>query len=567
MPALACLLVAALPWAAPVPPVPAGEPLAEITLTIRDPGRQELRGRARLHGLSGPLILSLSESYAFAALPPRLADPPSARTPDGRPLTLTPAGSHAWELDPAGSQAAEVDWTVVLDHRRQPGVAGRDEYEHPYLAGDHGLLVAGAVLLTPDDPDLPVHVRLDLPDGWDAHVPWPEPEPGLFTPGPAGRRDDLLAVGHWDLIQGRAGAMDYTLAFAPGQEALADLVRPTLPPILEAEVELFGGAVQDDYLFVFGRPDQPGGYGGSPKQASMTLFVSPDLPTDFAAQGVSHLIAHEFHHTWMKARCDPLPELRFVMEGFTDYYAHLVPWRLGLVDDAALVTTLEEQLARAEGALARFGGDLLAVGGPAFFEGGPAYQACYAGGLALALWTDLALRDLDEPRSLDELMRAFYEDRRWRDGTRPTLGDWMGLLAERLGEAASEPLRAALAQDGGPDWRALLARVGVDVARHQEPVRGGPRANLDGATVLALDPDGAGALAGLRPGDRILRLNGGQVSGAGDVYRLWDLPLGDRLELVVEREGQRLDLSAPPPQRVVYRLPADLPRRLGTAAG
>ena len=557
---------------AAAPPHPAlthTEGLAcEYVVQVDDPASEQVAVAARLAGLAGPVTLSLPEKYAYAGVEPRLVDGPTARrSDDGAALSLEREGAFRWRLDPGDARAVDLAWTVRLDHRRQPGVANRDEYEHPYLADDHGLFIPGAVLLVPDFEPLDARVRFALPEGWPEHAPWPtdgdDPDGGLvYAPDSAALVDDLVALGHWDVHTGRTDDLDYVLAFAPGQRPLQEMVVPNLGPILDAEVALFGGAPMEHYLFVFGRPDQVSGYGGSPKQNAMTLFVSPDLPPDFAAGGVTHLIAHEFHHTWMKARCQPHDELRFVMEGFTDYYAHVVPWRLGDTSDLGLRDTFAEQLSQADGALAAVEGSLAAAGGPRFFEGGSAYQACYTGGLALALWTDLALRRAGEPEGLDELMRAFYEDPRWRDGTRPTLDDWFALVEERLGPELTALQRAAVTGTDDPDWPALLAEVDVEAVRRVEPVPGGPRANFDGTTVLAIDPTGAGGLLGLQGGDRLLEVNGQAVSGEGDVRRAWGQPVDGRMRLALERGGERVTIDEEPPTRAVYDLPSDLARRL-----
>jgi predicted metalloprotease with PDZ domain len=565
---MCCLAVILLSLCTPgALPASAAEGLGyEAVVRIDDPAREFVHIEATLTGLRGPVELALPEHYAFVPVAPRLDGQPSARRGDGHPLALDATSPTTWRLDPGSASDARVSWTVRLDHRRQADVVGRDEYEHPYLAEDHALLVTGAVFLVPQVEQtvalLAPRVRFELPEGWPVYAPWPQASPGVYAPTDLDLVDDLVALGHWHVEAGEVDGLRYAVAFAPGQDDLRDLIARRLPPILEAEVALFGGAPQSDYLFVFGRPDQSSGYGGSPKRNAMTLFVSSDLPAGFAAEGVTHLVAHEYHHTWMKARCEPHDELRFVMEGFTDYYAHVVPWRLGMRDDRSLLLALQEQLASAEGSLARFGGSLVEAGGPSFFEGGAAYQSCYAGGLGLALWTDVALREAGVDEGLDTLLRRFYEDPRWSDGVRPELSHWITLVEDALGATLAGTQRAAVHRAGGPDWVALLDEVGVLAERDVVPVSGGVRANFDGTTLTVLDPTGAGALAGLQAGDRLLQVNGRPVSHAGDVHRAWDVLVDGELRLTYERGGEQVTSVAVPPVQAQFTLPADLPRRL-----
>ena len=257
-------------------------------------------------------------------------------------------------------------------------------------------------------------------------------------------------------------------------------------PIVDVELELFGCVPQERYSFLFGRP-QPGGFGGSPKTSSMTLFLSPELPVDFAISGLEHLIAHEFHHTWMRARCSPPDDLRFVAEGFTDYYSWIVPWRLGWHDDAELLGTLNGKLAEWE---ENAGPPLVQAGGPSFFEGGSDYAATYAGGLVVALLCDLAIRRHDEEgRTLDDFLRAFYEDPRWKEGRNPTRSDFLALLTAFAGEEHAERVESPDHHRGPTGTRGRLRRG-------RRRARAGRRPD---AARPAREPrrrDGAGPVAG-----------------------------------------------------------------------
>ena len=82
---------------------------------------------------------------------------------------------------------------------------------------------------------------------------------------------------------------------------------------------------------------------GSPKTCSMTLNVEPRLALA-AGKHLSHLIAHEFFHTWGAGRVALPDEMRWITEGFTDYYAYLVSARLGLNTWEEFAETLGEKM-------------------------------------------------------------------------------------------------------------------------------------------------------------------------------------------------------------------------------
>ncbi|MEQ8768203.1 MAG: hypothetical protein RL885_30145 [Planctomycetota bacterium] len=533
---------------------------AEYTVIVQDPASELVTVRLHLSGLAGPFELALADGWGFAN-PAETSLVRGPDLPEGIGYTLSSIeelGPRRWKVNrPPSTNEVDLSWTVKLDHRRQPEVQGRDEYEHPYLAEDHGMLVAGAIFLTPSDDDLELEtrVRFELPEGWAVHAPWPEIEPGVFAPSEQALTNDLIAIGHWDVIEKRLDGLDLTIAFAPGQDALRDIVSKRVPPILEAEVKLFAGAPQPKYLFVFGRCDQPSSYGGSPKTASMTLYVAPDLPLDFVTDGVTHLIAHEYHHTFMMANCQPKDELRFVMEGFTDWAAHTVPWRLGFTSDADMKQSLEKQIAKGARSLKHFGGTLLDAGGPKFFEGGHAYSACYAAGLMLAAWLDVALRDRDREDGVDGFIRRLWKNPEWSEEQRPALDDFLNLVEKLLDEEARNRLRAYLETPGGGDPAALFKTLDVELNSGQVPLDPSPRANFQGTTVMVLDPEGAGAVIGLEHGDQILEVNGVEVSGAGEIQSAWRNPIDGRLKVRLIRGGDEQQIDVPIPTRLAYSLP------------
>jgi predicted metalloprotease with PDZ domain/endonuclease/exonuclease/phosphatase family metal-dependent hydrolase len=535
---------------------------AEYTFTYTDVRRCEVDARLTLTGLqadAGPVSLSLPQGFAFAQLPePRLSG--EVELGQGSTATLLRKSPYRWTLQVADEQPVSLEWTVPLDHRTQPEVAGRDEYEYPYLQEDHGMLVMGTMALAPDHLDA-IRVNFVGPEDWQVVAPWPKTSAGWYAPESLGAlRDDLIAVGEWKFHRQIVRGMNLTMAFSPQQQFLFDKVVAETPAILEAELELFGCTPQSDYLFLFGDP-QSGGAGGSPKTSSMTLFVDPNLPADFAASFVSHLIAHEFHHTWMRARCQPVDELRYVMEGFTDYYAYLVPWRLGSLSDEEFVKKLEGKFAEAEAALAQT--SLEEAGGPAFFRGGEAHYAVYAGGLVLALWLDLALREFGDT-TLDQLMRDFYENPKWRDGTRPTVDDFWQLVDSKADlSSIARPLTTSVGFDG---WQQAFLKVGLVSRRSMEQAALEVRANFDGTTITAIDPSGTGAKIGLQNGDELLKVNGVAVADAQEIRNAFAQPVDGELTVRIKRGAAKRNINQPIPQQIRFQLPMSVAKRIQKSA-
>ena len=501
------------------------------------------------------LPLALPESFAFVGLPEPLLFGPVTAEAEGRPLELERTGPFDWRVRTAGARRVTVRYAVALTHRTLPEV-GRDAYEFPYVEADHGLLVAGAILMAPREITTKARrVRFELPDEpsgtWSVLAPWPDHVDGGFAPASDGAlANDLVAIGAWETRSIEVGGFEAVIAVAPRQPGLLDGVAGPLEDIVRAELAIFGRAPTGRYLFLFGRPDLENGFGGSPKTSSMTLSISPSLRAE-ADSYVEHLVAHEFFHTWALARAPLSDELRWVNEGITDYYAHLVPLRLGRMPLEAFRHELGQKLATVDAARPAER-SLEDAGGRAFFEEGAAYQQVYTEGLVLGAWLDAAIRsssDLD----LDELMRAFLNDPRWDDpADRPQPDDFLARVRVFAGDEVAARLSELTRSTAPIDWVELFRSVDVELVRSTHPPQLTPRANFDGTTVTATDPSGLGFRLGLRDGDRLVEVNGRPVSSTEDVYAAWAAPDGDRLEAVVVRGAREHFLDEPLRDEVRY---------------
>lgn len=535
---------------------------ASYTVSFVEDTAEDVRVNLLLSGFLNPTNLRLPVGSTYIRLDePRLRDGVHLQHAGEGGTSLERLEPYAWRLDPGTLCSVQLSWVVPLDHRRLPEVSGRDEYEFGYRAEEHGMLSASALFLAPSFLDQ-IEVEFNMPADWEVHAPWPSLDKRKFSPSSVeALQDDLIAVGDWDVVHATVADLKLTIALAPGQNALLQSAPAVIEEIVAAELELFGTTPQSKYLFVFGRPDMPG-YGGSPKVSSMTLTVDPNLPLDIAMDGLSHLIAHEFHHTWGRARCRLPDELRFFTEGFTDYYAWVVPWRTGAYDDAKALQKLNRALADYEQTQSSLRLNLIEAGGPAFFERLDASAAVYNGGRMIAFLCDIRIRAAGEGLNLDELMRRFYEDPRWREGQEPVLEDLLFLLSEFADEAFSAQVRGWLTSPDVLDVITALESLDIAAERHARLSPPTPRATCEGATMVALDPTGSASLVGVRAGDRLIEVNGTPVETEGELRFAWKPGENDRIDLWLLRGEEELHIDAAWPQQVEYQLPADVLDRL-----
>ena len=542
--ALSCLLAAGAPTVDYLLSLDPDGQRVDITLTV-----------GALAGAEEPLTLSMTDGFAYARLEEPLILGSVEAVSGAGALKVERADPYAWTVATGGAAEVTVRYSVGLTHRTLPAVAGRDEYEFPYVDAEHGFLTMGALLMRPDATWTSARrVRFALPDGWPVLAPWPDHPDGGFAPAKdTALVNDLVALGVWEQRTVSLDGFEAVIAAAPGQPGLLEQVAGPLEAIVRAELEIFERAPAGRYLFLFGRPDTRG-FAGSPKTASMTLCIDASLRSS-ATGYVEHLVAHEFFHTWGAARA-PLPdELRWVNEGITDWFAYLVPLRLGRTELGAFHQTLADKLAETEANAARATMTLEDAGGPAFFDGGDPYRLVYSGGLVVGAWIDAAIRRRGDGHRIDDLMRAFLNDPRWDESdAQPSADDFLARVAEFAGDDTARRV-AQLTQERLPDaWVDLFADVGVELRRSTRPPTLSLRANLDGTTIAGIDPTGLGYRVGLRDGDRLIEINGQPIAAPGDAYAAWTMPEGDWVRVVVERDGDELEIEEPLRPEVVYEV-------------
>lgn len=530
-----------------------------------DGGRVD--ARAELTGLDpeqAALPFYMLERYAYVTLPkPPLTGPPAAHTKGGEPLKVEALQPYLWTVHKGAATELELTWSVPLTHRSHPLVRGHDEFHFPYLAEDHGMLSTGALLMIPRGLEFGAPLlEVETPEDWPVYGPWPEVSLGVFRPhDEQALANNLFAVGAWERHELEAAGTQIEVLFAPGQEPLPKRALPLIAPILCAELELFDARPFERFSLLFGRPDIPG-LGGSPKHSSMTLSVDPRMRNEAGVEHVVHLLAHEFFHTWGQGRYRFKGELRFFHEGFTDYYASLLPARLGLAPWSAFGEAVESALADWESNPLVPRLSLGKAGGPIFFEEPAAKRLVYQGGLALAALVDLALRNPSlrvdgRSTNLDELMRALTNDPRWSlSGRAPGLRAFHLLLAQRLGPARAGALISLVRSVGTPDLMHTFESFGQPIQRSLEAYELTLQAKLDGNRLLELDPAGLAHKLGLRPGDRVRSLNGNAIHSEADLRQAWQ-NLEGSLQISIQRQGQPLDWEQELPRRVRYHLPLD----------
>jgi predicted metalloprotease with PDZ domain/peroxiredoxin len=570
-------VVAALKMIAPAPPAsaptaarPARGVQLDYELTLRPPAERQVDVVARITGLDPgcpALALRMAESWAFARLPEPLLAGPVQAAADGYSLAIERSAPYAWNVQPAGHTEIELRYSVPLIHREQEAVRGSHAFEYPFVAPDHALLATAALVIFPAELDATAtQVRLNVPPGWDICAPWRPLAPGVFDPGSVtALSNDYVAVGAWDRQEIQVGGFAGTLVFAPGQADVIGGSVDMIRRIIEQELALFGRPVEGRYLFVFGPPIERG-MSGSPKTNSMVLAVDPKM-ADRGARHLAHLVAHEFFHTWGHSVGELPDELRWLNEGVTDYYAYLVSARLGFLSWEQFAAVLAEMMESATTSRRAGHTSLVEAGGPAFFTDPETRDLVYASGSLVGAWLDRAIRAEGRGRSLDDFMRALFNDPRLIAVKRgPDMADFVALLPQFVSADTARHIQETVCQPFCFDPVAVFTPLGVAVTPVSGPAHLDLRANLDGDRILDIDHKDLAYHIGLRENDRLLKINGWPVSQPADAHAAWREPQGERVRVTLMRGEQRLEIDEPLPTVLKYQVAAE-PWRAHAEAG
>lgn len=522
----------------------------EYTVKLVNPRRERVDVVLNVRGLepNSTVSLVMPTGHTFFSFPAPLLN----RLSGGG---ITPAEPYRWTATASAQGELLIEWSVPVIHRERVREGELGAYEHPYIQADHAMLTTAAMFLIPEVEFKSAEVRFELPPAWPVIAPWKHhaQDNRRFDVDRSGIENDIVAVGDWTVFGADASGCRVTVAYAPGQRSLSELLNPLISRIVHAAGIMFGVKPCDDYLVLFGRADSPW-LSGSPKARSMTLSVPKGLDASSLLPELAHLVAHEFHHTWTSHIEFP-DELRFYGEGFTDYVSYKILVGLDIISRHSfaaianeIVNTYGDMSTATELSLAQAGGSV-------FFEDQVEHDMVYSGGFTLALLIDLATRH-DGERGLLDLMREFNNDPRWRAGP-PSLGELV-LVSERyLGQHSK--ILAAANTEAAIDLTQLFNAVGASTRRQlKSPER---QFRLDGLIVADLRSADIAHRSGLREGDRITGVNGQPVETDTEVQHMWDraAAAGHGIELAVVRGGETLEVEMPAREILVIDLEELLP--------
>ena len=515
-------------------------------------------------GVSGssPVVLSLPAwtpgAYEISNFSSRVLG--FAAMQDGTALRWDKLDSDSWRVRPAG--AGRV--TLTFDY-----LADTLDNAMAWTRTDFALFNGTNLFLYPEGRSKEFAASVTIRTDPDFRIATSMPSAGAARTYRATNYHELVDmpvfVGRFDLDSASISGTTVRYATYP-VGSVAGTARAQawdqLKRIIPAQVMVFGETPWDSYTLLQIVDSSYGGYSGLEHSSSHVDIVAPGfVGSDFQPS----LYAHEIFHAWnvkrlrpselvpyMYDRPQPTPWL-WVSEGITDYYADLAEVRGGVIDASGFYALTTGKIAEIENTVP-FALEDASVNTWVHPRDGTEYSYYPKGSLA-GLLLDITIRDASENRgSLDQVMRELYRST-YKAGRGFTSDDFWGAVQRAANGRSFDDFARRYVDGREPyPWSDALRTIGLRLDRDSVPRLGiSTTGDAAGAVrVTELTPGGAGALAGVRAGDVLLRVGDIDVRDAnfGAKFRAAYVGRnsGAALPIVVRRGEQQLTLDG----RLVY---------------
>jgi predicted metalloprotease with PDZ domain len=509
----------------------------------------------------------------------------------GTSVALSKLDKQTWQAEPV-SDVLAVEYEVYAWDLSVRGA---------YLDTTRGFFNGTSVFLQVEGQEsTPLLVQIEPPDGkgyeaWKVATSIPEKsvDQGGFgsylADSYAHLVDCPVEMGIFQELQFAVEGIPHRMVISGKCHFDAERISNDLHKICGQHVALFGELPINAYLFLMMVVGD--GYGGLEHRDSTALLCKrDDLPARDMQEATKAytrflgLCSHEYFHLWNVKRIRPQvlkqvdlsrevhTELLWAFEGITSYYDDLALVRSGRISRERYLELLAQtvtRVMRGSGRLKQSVAESSFDAWTRFYhqdENAPnAIVSYYNKGALVALGLDMLLREhTQEACSLDHFMRRLWEDFGTRD---------IGVSEQDLEQLASEMAKTDLSTffsqavhgtDDLPleDWFASLgigyrlrpARDQDDSGNvcdqpetlHPKPVLGARyRQQGDFVELVQVFDDGAAQCAGLSAGDKLIAIDGLQVSEKNLDTLLEQFATGDEVSVLAFRRDELMSFTLP----------------------
>jgi predicted metalloprotease with PDZ domain len=531
----------------------------DYTVSLTDPSSQQFHVTTVIKNLNEPrLTLSLPtwapgwytvENYFKNVLRFRITDA------SGRILPHVMSKKQTWNVLTRGIREIRIDY----DYRANVLALNQAK-----VAKDFAFFTGVELFLQVEGHrDEPVTVHYQIPSGWKIISALKETKDGMtFT---AADYDTLVdaptEMGNFDVTRFEVEGKPHYFVVSPVGALNAEKSQQfveMMTKLIKVDSELFGGLPYEKYVmfYFFAAPESNAG-GALEHLNSFVAFSRPPTPaTPATPKDLMGTAAHEYFHLWNVKRIRPAEmwpydysredetPLLWVSEGFTSYYSVVSQYRAGLMTRENFLQRAAEVAASIENNDARnyIAPAQSSVSTWVGYDTPVAFAiSYYTQGENLGALLDLSIRnDTDGQRSLDDVMRSLLSEF-YRRGRGFTTEDMIGVINRLTNKDYHDFYRRYVFGTEVPNYDRIFGYAGYRLEKKdKKEVDIGFTGNFlgSGFVVQFVEPNSPASVAGLRPKDVIVKVDGQSPVG----YPI-DSAAGKTVKLTVLRDGNEIEIS------------------------
>ncbi len=260
---------------------------------------------------------------------------------------------NRWQIK-AGKDIARIEYEVRTSHKDSTSLYFGLAHIDSNIVFATGTSLFGYIN---DKKNTPSVVRYSVPDGWSLHCALESPKPNEFKAQDYDVLVDapIMAGPKFNIRNFEYGGAKYEIVLASDRAFPMDSLEELTKKIVKAQVDFWGDTPFKNYSFLINAPTflkSPSLSQGALEHANSSAYLMVNMPWNNVKESFAHIISHEFFHVWNvkwihSNKLGPFDYTKpvrttsiWLSEGITDYYAHLLLSRYGILDEEHFESTV-----------------------------------------------------------------------------------------------------------------------------------------------------------------------------------------------------------------------------------
>lgn len=476
---------------------------------------------------------------------------------DGKALQAGKIDKNTWRIEAGKAQNIEINYRVY---------AFEVSVRTSFVDASHAFLSSTGIFMYIDKKlDYPSEVTIIPYPTWTKISTGLEPVSGkrntFFAPNFDILFDSPIEVGNQDIFYFTAAGVEHEVAMVGEGNYDKEKLKRDMAKIIESETAIFKENPNKRYVFIIHNYEAGGGglehLNSTVLGASRNAYSNPTGYLNFLG-----LVSHEYFHIWNVKRLRPenLGPFNYsaenystnlwISEGFTAYYDNLVLRKAGLINEAAYLKILSDDINAVEN---RPGNHVQSLKESSFDAWIKQYRpnensanttvTYYNKGALVGLLLDLEILHATGAKAgLDEVMRAMY-DLYYKKEDRGFTEAEFRAMAEKIAGKSLKTIFDYVNIASSLDYNTYLNHAGlelVDVSRDAIRAELGVKtSNQNGRIVVNSIVRESGAWKdGINVKDEIISINGTRLNTSEDIEKVLKASKpGEQYQILISRDG------------------------------